>query len=137
MAEPSMVCAASLRARSLGSPIRTPPSARASMIMNMYAGELPLNPVTASILSSDISNDMPIAFNMDSTIVASSLVALVPKVKLEAPSSTVLQTLGITRTNLQSGTYFSKVLILTPAATLMMSFFVVMASIFVTRTSFT
>ena len=47
LAEPSTVCAASCWATSLGSPARTPPSASASIMTKMYAGPLPLRPVTA------------------------------------------------------------------------------------------
>lgn len=48
VAAPLTVCAASLRAVARGRPIRTPPSARASISTKMYAGPLPLTPVTAA-----------------------------------------------------------------------------------------
>jgi len=56
---PSIVWVVSIRACALGSPILTPPSARASIIRNMYAGPLPLEPVTASINFSWTSRTCP------------------------------------------------------------------------------
>ena len=48
-AAPLTVCTASCIATPRGSPARTPPSARASIIMKTYAGPLPLRPVTAEV----------------------------------------------------------------------------------------
>lgn len=52
LAAPSTVWAARAWARLRGSPARTPPSARASIMRNTYAGPLPLRPLTALIIPS-------------------------------------------------------------------------------------
>src|SRR5437867_4138493 len=72
LAAPSTVCAASVKAVSRGSPIFTPPSARASMIWNTYAGPLPLRPVTASINRSSTTTTVPTASNNRTTRACSS-----------------------------------------------------------------
>src|SRR5437870_4636257 len=63
LAAPSTVCAARVKAVSRGSPTLTPPSAKASMIWNTYAGPLPLRPVTASINRSSTTTTVPTASN--------------------------------------------------------------------------
>ena len=54
------VCAASLIARSRGSPILTPPSESASMARKPYAGPLPLSAVTASSWCSGTRSHVPV-----------------------------------------------------------------------------
>lgn len=100
LADPYTVCAASFKAISRGRPILTPPSAIASISKKMYAGPLPLTPVTASSYFSVTSYDNPTEFINNSTVSASYFVAFDPKLKPDAPAPTLLGVFGITRTSL-------------------------------------
>jgi len=97
LADPSIVCAPRRVATSLGSPILTPASARASSITNMYAGPLPLKPVTASIIDSGTSMALPTALKIARALSISSCPAPEPRQTALALSPTRAGVLGITR----------------------------------------
>mmetsp|Transcript_13593 Transcript_13593/g.21726 ORF Transcript_13593/g.21726 Transcript_13593/m.21726 type:complete len:212 (+) Transcript_13593:179-814(+) len=116
-AAPKTVCAAKFKATDLGRPMRTPPSAIASIIMYTYAGPLPLRPVTASKRFSLTLKVFPHALRMFSTSLPSSTEAHLPKAYAEAVAPTRHGVFGITRTiRVPTGRYLSMLLIETPAA---------------------
>src|SRR5437660_1856740 len=102
LAAPSTVCAARVKAVSRGSPTLTPPSAKASLIWNTYAGPLPLRPVTASINRSSTTTTVPTASNSLTARARTSTETAGESAIADAPARTRQGALGITRTSLRA-----------------------------------
>mmetsp|Transcript_27566 Transcript_27566/g.51217 ORF Transcript_27566/g.51217 Transcript_27566/m.51217 type:complete len:364 (-) Transcript_27566:194-1285(-) len=118
-AAPFTICAASCVATALGRPHRTPPSERASMNWNTYAGPDPERPVTASRFDSVTSTATPTDPKIFSTTFLSLGDASLPRAKPLAASPTRQGVLGMTRTTLRPGSKASRVSSVTPARILM------------------
>ena len=96
-AAPLTVCAASFTATLLGSPMRTPPHAIASMNMYTYAAPLPDTPVTASIRCSLSHTYSPTDPKSASAAARSPLLSSGESHSAVMPQPTKAGVLGITR----------------------------------------